>query len=136
MTISIRQLHPVFAGEVSGADLTKPLSREDVAAIEAGMDKYAVLVFHDQKLTDDQQMAFTRNFGEIENAPGRGPGPARRRPCAGGGRDRVPDRDRDPPHRVRHRSGRCAPAPAPGCGAGPLRNRSIAVDRRAAADLA
>ena len=70
MTISISQLHPVFAGEVSGADLTKPLSREDVAAIEAGMDKYAVLVFHDQKLTDDQQMAFTRNFGEIENATG------------------------------------------------------------------
>ena len=70
MTISIRQLHPVFAGEVSGADLTKPLSREDVAAIEAGMDKYAVLVFHDQKLTDDQQMAFTRNLGEIENATG------------------------------------------------------------------
>lgn len=70
MTISIRQLHPVFVGEVSGADLTRPLSREEVAAIEAGMDKYAVLVFHDQKLTDDQQMAFTRNFGEIENATG------------------------------------------------------------------
>lgn len=34
------------------------------------MDKYAVLVFHDQKLTDEQQMAFTRNFGEIENAKG------------------------------------------------------------------
>ncbi|MFM9846026.1 MAG: TauD/TfdA dioxygenase family protein [Hyphomicrobiaceae bacterium] len=70
MTISIRQLHPVFVGEVSGADLTKPLSREQVAAIEAGMDKYAVLVFHDQKLTDDQQMAFTLNFGAIENAAG------------------------------------------------------------------
>ena len=70
MTISIRQLHPVFVGEVSGADLTRPLSREQVAAIEAGMDKYAVLVFHDQKLTDDQQMAFTLNFGAIENAAG------------------------------------------------------------------
>jgi alpha-ketoglutarate-dependent 2,4-dichlorophenoxyacetate dioxygenase len=70
MTITIRQLHPVFVGDVSGADLTKPLSREDVAAIEAGMDKYAVLVFHDQKLTDDQQMAFTLNFGDIENAAG------------------------------------------------------------------
>ncbi len=32
--------------------------------------KYAVLVFHDQKLTDEQQMAFTLNFGEIENAVG------------------------------------------------------------------
>ena len=37
MTVSIRQIGPCFAGEVSGADLTKPLSREEVAAIEAGM---------------------------------------------------------------------------------------------------
>ncbi len=67
---AIRQIHPVFVGEVSGVDLTKPLSREDVAAIEAGMDRYAVLVFRGQDITDDQQMAFTKNFGEIENAAG------------------------------------------------------------------
>jgi alpha-ketoglutarate-dependent 2,4-dichlorophenoxyacetate dioxygenase len=66
MTVSIRQIHPVFVGEVSGCDLTKPLSREEVAAIDAGMDQYAVLVFHDQRLTDEQQMAFTRNFGRLE----------------------------------------------------------------------
>jgi alpha-ketoglutarate-dependent 2,4-dichlorophenoxyacetate dioxygenase len=70
MTITIRQIHPVFIGEVSGADLTRPLSPEDVATLEAGMDKYAVLVFHDQKLSDDEQMAFTLNFGAIENAAG------------------------------------------------------------------
>ena len=68
--ISIRQVHPVFAGEVSGVDLRQPLSKADVAAIEAGMDRYAVLVFRDQNITDDQQMAFTKNFGEIENAKG------------------------------------------------------------------
>ena len=68
--ISIRQVHPVFVGEVSGADLRQPLSRADVAAIEAGMDRYAVLIFRDQNITDDQQMAFTQNFGEIENAKG------------------------------------------------------------------
>jgi alpha-ketoglutarate-dependent 2,4-dichlorophenoxyacetate dioxygenase len=68
--ISIRQIHPVFVGEVQGADLTKPLSAADAAAIDAGMDRYAVLVFRDQNITDDQQMAFTRNFGEIENAKG------------------------------------------------------------------
>jgi alpha-ketoglutarate-dependent 2,4-dichlorophenoxyacetate dioxygenase len=72
MTVSIRQIHPVsvFAGEVSGIDITQPLSREDVAAIEAGMDRYAVLVFHDQKVTDEQQMAFTVNFGRLEEARG------------------------------------------------------------------
>ena len=70
MPISIRQIHPVFVGEVSGIDITKPLTPQDVAAIEAGMDRYAVLVFHDQNITDEQQMAFTRNFGEIEDARG------------------------------------------------------------------
>jgi alpha-ketoglutarate-dependent 2,4-dichlorophenoxyacetate dioxygenase len=68
--VSIRQIHPVFVGEVSGVDLRKTLTRDEVAAIEAGMDRYAVLVFHDQNITDDQQMAFTQNFGEIENAKG------------------------------------------------------------------
>jgi alpha-ketoglutarate-dependent 2,4-dichlorophenoxyacetate dioxygenase len=70
MTVSIRQVGPCFAGEVSGVDLTKPLSREEVAAIEAGMDQYAVLVFHDQPVTDDQQIAFSNNFGTIEAAVG------------------------------------------------------------------
>ena len=68
--ISIRQIHPVFVGEVSGVDLSKPLTREEAAAIDAGMDRYAVLVFHDQNITDDQQMEFTTNFGAIENAKG------------------------------------------------------------------
>ena len=63
MTLSIRPLNPEFAGEVSGVDITQPLSRDEVAAIEAGMDRYAVLVFRDQHLTDDAQRAFTRNFG-------------------------------------------------------------------------
>jgi alpha-ketoglutarate-dependent 2,4-dichlorophenoxyacetate dioxygenase len=70
MTVSIKPLHPVFVGEALGADLTKPMSKDDVAAIEAGMDRYAVLVFPDQRIDDEQQMAFTRNFGEIEGARG------------------------------------------------------------------
>jgi alpha-ketoglutarate-dependent 2,4-dichlorophenoxyacetate dioxygenase len=70
MTISIRQIHPVFVGEVKGVDLRRPLSAEDVEAIEAGMDRYAVLVFHDQPLSDEQQVDFSRNFGEIELAVG------------------------------------------------------------------
>jgi alpha-ketoglutarate-dependent 2,4-dichlorophenoxyacetate dioxygenase len=70
MPIAIRQLTPVFAGEVSGIDITEPIGREDVAAIEAGMDKYAVLVFRDQRFTDEEQMAFSLNFGAIENAHG------------------------------------------------------------------
>jgi alpha-ketoglutarate-dependent 2,4-dichlorophenoxyacetate dioxygenase len=70
MTISIRQIHPVFVGEVSGIDLRQKLSRAEAAAIEAGMDRYAVLVFHGQNITDEQQITFSRNFGEIENSAG------------------------------------------------------------------
>ena len=70
MTVSIRQITSVFAGDVSGVDITQPLSREDVAAIDAGMDRHAVLVFHDQCLSDDAQRAFTRNFGTLEASPG------------------------------------------------------------------
>ena len=66
MSVSIRQITPVFAGEVSGVDCVRPLPLEDVAAIEAGMDQYAVLVFRDQPLTDEQQIAFTRQFGTLE----------------------------------------------------------------------
>ena len=67
MPVTIRPLHPVFAGEVSGVDCRRPLDRDAVAAIEAGMDEYAVLVFRDQNLTDDEQIAFTRHFGELEH---------------------------------------------------------------------
>ena len=70
MPVAIRQIHPVFVGEVSGVDITQAVSPEAVAAIEAGMDKYAVLVFRDQAVSDEQQMEFTRNFGSIENARG------------------------------------------------------------------
>ena len=52
--------------EMDGLDLTKPLSPDEVAAVHAGMDKYAVLVFHDQPLTDDQQLAFTHGLGNLE----------------------------------------------------------------------
>jgi alpha-ketoglutarate-dependent 2,4-dichlorophenoxyacetate dioxygenase len=70
MTIAVRQIHPVFVGEMSGIDISKPLSPDEVSAIEAGIDRYAVLVFHDQKITDEQQMAFSRNFGNLEDARG------------------------------------------------------------------
>ncbi|HZE36152.1 MAG TPA: TauD/TfdA family dioxygenase [Candidatus Eisenbacteria bacterium] len=67
MSITIRPLVTSFAGEVSGLDITRPISREEVAAIERGMDAHAVLVFRDQDLTDEQQLAFTLNFGELES---------------------------------------------------------------------
>ena len=66
MGVTIRPVHPVFAGEVSGIDISQPLTPAQVAAIEAGMDQYAVLAFPGQTLTDDQQCVFSANFGELE----------------------------------------------------------------------
>jgi alpha-ketoglutarate-dependent 2,4-dichlorophenoxyacetate dioxygenase len=74
MSISIKQLTPVFAGEVAGVDCRNPLSPDEVAAIHAGMHQYAVLVFRDQALTDDEQLRFTLHFGAIENSRGGTPG--------------------------------------------------------------
>ena len=70
MAISIQQFHPVFVGEVSGVDLTKPLSPDEACEVEAAMDRFAVLVFHDQPISDEQQQEFSRNFGDLENAQG------------------------------------------------------------------
>jgi len=70
MSLVTRQIGPCFAAEVEGIDLTRPLSADQAAAIHAAMDTHAVLVFHDQKLDDAQQLAFTRSLGEVEHAIG------------------------------------------------------------------
>jgi len=70
MSPSIRPIHPVFVAEASDIDVGTPLSPADVAALEAGMDRYAVLVYRDQHITDEQQMAFSTHFGNLENSRG------------------------------------------------------------------
>ena len=70
MAVEIRQVGDKFAGEVTGIDLTKPLSTESVNAIHDGMDEYAVLIFRGQPLTADEQLAFSKQLGEIEHAIG------------------------------------------------------------------
>ena len=61
---------PTFIGEVSGIDLTRSLTEEEVSAIHAGMDRFGVLVFHDQHFEDEQQIAFSRQLGTLEEATG------------------------------------------------------------------
>ena len=72
MTLSIRAIDPVsrpfFGAVASGIDITQPLTPEQARAIEKGMNAFGVMVFHDQRLTDEAQMAFSRNFGELELA--------------------------------------------------------------------
>ena len=65
MPITVRQLHSLFVGEVSGVTLGAPLNAAEVATLNAAIDRYSVLVFHDQQLDDDQLLALGRQFGSI-----------------------------------------------------------------------
>jgi alpha-ketoglutarate-dependent 2,4-dichlorophenoxyacetate dioxygenase len=66
MTLELKPLHPVFAAQASGLDLTKPLSDADVRAVNAAMNKYAVLVFPGHPLTAQQQIQLTESFGPLD----------------------------------------------------------------------
>ena len=67
MDVTFRPLHPVFVAECFGVDIGLPLSPQQAAAIDEGMDRYAVLVFRrSTPLSTEQQIAFTKNFGELE----------------------------------------------------------------------
>jgi alpha-ketoglutarate-dependent 2,4-dichlorophenoxyacetate dioxygenase len=66
-----RQLHPLFACELSGIDL-RGLRGADLDAIRALLDRYAVLVVRDQPFADEEQTAFARRFdGELVTTVGR-----------------------------------------------------------------
>ncbi len=72
MTIDFRPAEPDrlpdFVGIADGIDLSRPVTQDEVAAIAAGMDRFAVLIFHDQAIDDEQQLAFSRHFGPLEHA--------------------------------------------------------------------
>ena len=81
MTLAITPIPESFAGEVAGIVCAAPLTAAEIAGVEAGMDRHAVLVFRDQPLDDAQQLAFTRQFGRLESyaTPGDLRKPAERR---------------------------------------------------------
>lgn len=71
MTLSFRPLHPLFAAEVGPVDLRTVRDDETLAEIRAGMDRYGVLVFHDQPFTDEDQLSFATRFdGELHSRTG------------------------------------------------------------------
>jgi len=58
-----------FGATVTGIDIANATENE-VAAVEVAMNRYAVLIFPDQQITDEQQFAFSAKFGEMEKATG------------------------------------------------------------------
>ena len=64
--MEVRQLHPLFVGEVCGVDLAATLAPQTVQALNEAIDSYAVLVFHGQSLDDDHLLALGQLFGDVE----------------------------------------------------------------------
>jgi alpha-ketoglutarate-dependent 2,4-dichlorophenoxyacetate dioxygenase len=62
----VKPLHPIFAAELIGADLTQPPTPELVQTVEDAMARYGVLVVRDAEVTDEQQIRFSRAFGPLE----------------------------------------------------------------------
>jgi alpha-ketoglutarate-dependent 2,4-dichlorophenoxyacetate dioxygenase len=69
MSLSSLQLKPLrgeFAAEARGIRLSQPLTAEAAREIERAMDRFAVLVWRDQPLSEEEQLGFARNFGTLD----------------------------------------------------------------------
>ena len=66
MTISVYPVTENFAAEIGDLDLARPLDAADLAAVKAAFATYAVLIFPDQQLTQEQHLAFAALFGPLE----------------------------------------------------------------------
>lgn len=69
MAIQVSPLHPTLGAEVRGVDLTRALTSEVFAEIEAAFNSYGILVLPGQPVSDEQQLAFSRLFGPLEVNP-------------------------------------------------------------------
>lgn len=64
--LDLTPLHADFGTRVSGVDLTRPLSNDELDDIRQAIDAYSLLCFPGQNMTDDAHLAFTRLLGAPE----------------------------------------------------------------------
>jgi alpha-ketoglutarate-dependent 2,4-dichlorophenoxyacetate dioxygenase len=72
-------IRPGFVAEIANIDLREPVSTADVAVIQNAVDNHPVLVFHGPPISNDQQIAFSRNFGRLARATEYQKDPTKRR---------------------------------------------------------
>ena len=65
VTIEINPISGACGAEILGADLSKPLGTEDIAAVHQALLDHQVIFFRDQKITPEQQVSFSRRFGDL-----------------------------------------------------------------------
>ena len=68
-TLTVRPLQPTIGAEISGVDLSRPLSDEERDQIKAAILTYKVVFFREQNLDQDQHAAFARQFGPLYTHP-------------------------------------------------------------------
>jgi taurine dioxygenase len=68
MAIDIRPVNGFIGAEIGGVDLAR-LDEATFAAVRAALVRYEVLVFRDQRITLDEQMAFGARFGPLSVHP-------------------------------------------------------------------
>jgi alpha-ketoglutarate-dependent 2,4-dichlorophenoxyacetate dioxygenase len=66
VAVTVHPITPDFAAEIGDVALERPLAADDLATIREAFTRYAVLVFPDQDLDDERQLAFARHFGPLE----------------------------------------------------------------------
>lgn len=69
LDLDIRPLAATIGAEVSGIDLAGELDDTTIAALRAAFVRHHVLVFRDQELSPEAQVAFGRRFGELDTHP-------------------------------------------------------------------
>jgi len=63
---SVVPLNDEIGAEIVGIDLSRPLDDEAFAGVRDAFFRHSVVVFRDQHITAEQQIAFSRRFGELE----------------------------------------------------------------------
>jgi len=67
--IEVRRLSGALGAEISGVDLSRPLSKKDLAQVRRIWLEHLVVFFRDQELEEKQFMAFAEQFGEPVEYP-------------------------------------------------------------------
>ncbi|MBX3508957.1 TauD/TfdA dioxygenase family protein [Parvibaculum sp.] len=67
--LSIAPLTPTIGAEISGIDLSKPMTADLLAALRQALLEWKVIFFRDQDITTEEHLAFARQFGELEVHP-------------------------------------------------------------------
>jgi alpha-ketoglutarate-dependent 2,4-dichlorophenoxyacetate dioxygenase len=70
MTITVYPVTPSFAAEIGDVDLSEQVAPADLQAIKEAFTQYAVLIFPNQLLSQDQHLDFARHFGPLETTIG------------------------------------------------------------------